>query len=462
MVTGTVFSGRVRAGDTLVLRPPGARVRVRGLHVQDRPATEGGRGQRCAVNIAGAGPGKLEPRRGDWLLDAFADAPTARLDAEIRVLASETRALAHWTPVHVHCGARDVTGRVAVLGQRAIAAGDRGFVQLVLDREIGALKGDRLILRDQSARRTIGGGPVIDPFAPKRGRAKPDRLAALRALTPNDPAAALAGLLATAPEGVDLRRFARACNLTDGAAAEIWAGAEMARLGPAARPIGLAEARRQSLREVILGGLADWHRDYPDIRGAAAEKLRRALPERISQPLFNAIVGDLTETGEISEIGGALRQPGFQPRMAAADAKLWNRIGPLLEAGGLRPPIVRELAAETGLDGKAAERFLVRCTGLGLVIRVTANRFYPPQSVIALATAAEAVAARAPGGLFSAAAYRDHTEIGRNLTIEVLEYFDRVGFTGREGDARLIRRPAGDVLRWSQKIGQQVKVYSTG
>ena len=446
VVTGTVFSGRVRVGDRLVLRPPGARVRVRGLHVQNAPAETGGAGDRCAVNIVGTGLRKLDAHRGDWLLDEAADAPTARLDARIRVLAGEARALKHWTPVHVHCGAGDVTGRVAVLEGRPLAPGASGLVQLVLDREIGALRGDRLILRDQSARRTVGGGRVLDPFPPKRGRARPERLAMLQALTANAPAAALAGLLAASPEGVDLGRLALAWNLTPEAADALWAEVPMARIGTADRPIGLTVARLASLREMTLRALADWHEARPDAPGAASEALRRGLPERLSRPVFDALVADLLAGGRIVESGGMLRQPEFRPQMAPADEKLWHRVAPLLEAGGLRPPIVRELAAEIGLDHTKVERLLVRSARLGLVVRVTDNRFYPPHAVLDLAAAAEAVAESAPGGQFSAAAFRDHTGIGRNLTIEVLEYFDRVGFTWRDGNARAIRRPAKEVL----------------
>ena len=39
----------------------------------------------------------------------------------------------------------------------------------------------------------------------------------------------------------------------------------------------------------------------------------------------------------------------------------------------------------------------------------------------------------------TAAAFRDRAGIGRNLSIEVLEYFDRIKFTRRVGDAHVIR-----------------------
>src|SRR5690606_12822001 len=112
---------------------------------------------------------KRDIRRGDWVVDPVLHLPTQRLDARLRVLPNAPRPLRHWTPVHVHLGAADITGRVAVLEGEAIAPGSEGFVQLVLDAPTVALHGDRFVLRDQSARQTLGGGQVLDNAPPTRG-----------------------------------------------------------------------------------------------------------------------------------------------------------------------------------------------------------------------------------------------------------------------------------------------------
>src|SRR5947209_5892428 len=100
-------------------------------------------------------------------------------------------------PVHFHLGAEDVVGRAAVLGARSIAPGERGFVQVDLEHPIGALGGDRVLLRDHGARHTLAGGRALDPFPPRRGRSRPERLAALAAAAESDAGEALEGLLAT-------------------------------------------------------------------------------------------------------------------------------------------------------------------------------------------------------------------------------------------------------------------------
>ena len=192
VVTGMVFAGEARVDDKLLLSSKARSLRVRGIRAQDRESDRARTGERCALHIGGRGISEDSVRRGDWLLHPALHAPTQRIDVELEVLVTESRPLKHWTPVHLHLGAEHVSARVAVLTGGVIGAGERALAQLVIERETFALHGDRFVLRDQSAQRTLAGGRVIDPFAPKRGRARPTRLAMLQAMKLSDPQLALA------------------------------------------------------------------------------------------------------------------------------------------------------------------------------------------------------------------------------------------------------------------------------
>ena len=175
VVTGTAHAGHATVGERLLVAPAMREVRLRGVHAQDRPSDKARAGWRCALNLAGVE--RSDVVRGDWIVAADAPAPSRRLDVRLHVLASEERPLKHWTPAHIHHGAAHLTGRIAVIGAGSLAPGTSGLAQLVLETPVVAAAGDRLVLRDQSAQRTIGGGQVIDPFGPSRGRAKPERIA---------------------------------------------------------------------------------------------------------------------------------------------------------------------------------------------------------------------------------------------------------------------------------------------
>jgi selenocysteine-specific elongation factor len=132
--------------------------------------------------------------------------------------------------------------------------------------------------------------------------------------------------------------------------------------------------------------------------------------------------------------------------MTAEEQRIWEKVRPLLEEGGLRPPRVLELAAAIDLEAGAMERFLNRAARLGMVMRVAKNRFYPPDALAGLARIAEELAGEAEDGSFYAKDYRDRSGIGRNVTIQVLEYFDKAGFTRRQGEAREIVAPAKEIF----------------
>ena len=213
VVTGTLVSGRICVEDRLMLSPPGIELRVRGLHAQNRPADAAVAGQRVALNVTGPRLSKDVVTRGDWVLHPEVHAPTARFDIRLTLLAEEARALRADAPVHLHLGAAHVTARVAALDAERIEPGSTVLARLTLDRPIGALARDRLVLRDAAATRTIGGGVVIDPFPPRRGRRTPERLQQLAALDRHDPADALRALLALPPGWTDRAAYLRARNL---------------------------------------------------------------------------------------------------------------------------------------------------------------------------------------------------------------------------------------------------------
>ena len=446
VVTGSVFSGRVEAGDQLRLSPKGRALRVRGLRAQNRESAEGLAGERVALNIAGPEVDREAVTRGEWVVAPGMDAPTRRLDARIRILPGERRPFRHWTPVHVHLAASDVTGRVALLEGRSLAPGECGLAQVVLDRSIGAVVGDRLVLRDQAAQRTLGGGPVIDPVSPQRGRARPERVALLGQIDPRDPAAALGAQLAAHPGGLHLGAFQRAWNLTEAEAGALYAAEDLRRIEVGGETTGFRSEDWETLGRDVVEALRRWHERKPESVGASELELRRTLSRGLSEPVLAVVLAELIEAGEVGRRGTYLRLASHRPQPTAREAELWKRIQPILEAGELRPPRVREIADELKLGLNGLENFLGRAQQLGLALRVTDNRSFLPETVLELAEIAENLAEKADEGLFEAKEFRDQTGIGRNLTIEVLEYFDRTGFTRRTQAGRRIQRPAAEVF----------------
>jgi selenocysteine-specific elongation factor len=443
VVTGTVFNGAVVVGDRLVVSPKGTPVRVRGVQMRGLPAERAQAGQRCALNLTGA---DLEAiARGDWLVHEAVHAPTQRMDVRITVLASEAEALKHWTPVHVHLATADVSARVSVPNEGRIAPGGSAIAQLALAKPVGALNGDRFILRDQSARRTLGGGVVLDPHVRSARRASDARRAELEALERGSPDAALAAMLQDGERGVDLARFEQTFNIRPERAAVLYVAANIAALGKEVRT-GVTGAYRNGLREKVLTSLRDFHRAQPQAVGMEAAALHAKLAPQLPPEAFQALVRELADERKLEIGSGGLRLPGHDATSNPEDQRMWELVLPALQKGGFAPPPVPELAATLKLKEATLKDFLHRKSRSGEVMRVPPDRFYPRATLATLAATAQAVARASPNGMFTAAQYRDATGIGRGLAIEILEFLDTLGITQRLGDARKLRKDFVPIL----------------
>ncbi len=434
VVTGTVFSGQINIADAVWHVPDGGELRVRGMHVHNREAASASAGQRCALNVSGAGLRDIEIHRGDWMVAAAAACATRRIDVEVRVLADEPRALANRTPVHVHVGAADVTGRLVTQDGLDIAPGARALAQLMLDRPLHALRGDRLVLRDQSARRTIGGGVVIDPLPDLRTRSREERRAYLAAMALPDAQQALPAALQALPGGLDLEVFTRSWNLDEQQCAALRNEPELRLCGSPA--LGISATRWQALQSALLAALADEHQTHPERLGIGERELEKILRARLLRGVFSAVLEDLVSAGQVVRDGAVLRLPQHSARRSAADDALWKRVQPLLERDTLKAPVVHDLATALNLNHTLLEAFLIRIAKQGVVVKVSAKRYFLP---LAMARFEQKVRDLTDAGKrFTAADFRDQAGVGRNAAIEILEYFDRIGLTHRSGDLRTL------------------------
>ncbi|MGE4046317.1 MAG: selenocysteine-specific translation elongation factor [Acetobacteraceae bacterium] len=428
VVTGTLVSGQISVEDRLVLSPPNLAVRVRGLHAQNRPAETAMAGQRVALNITGPDLSKERVRRGDWVLHPAIHAPTAALDARINLLASVAGGMRSGSRVHLHLGAEHVMARLTPLDP------DAGRLRLTLDRPVGALAQDRIVLRDSGAMRTLGGGIVIDPSPPRRRGRTPQRLGHLAALEQPRPADALRTLLAQSPGWTDQDTFFQARAVPEEERATCLQAAGAIGIGT----LAVAPQALQALRRTVTVVLAQQHRLAPDQPGVPEERLRLLLPMRLPPTAFRAVLSHLLRERAIARNGSWLCLPAHRVMLRPQDEQAWQAMQRLLAANRFRPPRAPDLAMGIGLPDKAARAVLKRMQALGAVVEVAPDHFFLRDAVADMAgVAAEVMEAQ---GVVTAAALRDRLGNGRKAAIEVLEYFDRAGLTQRRGDDRLVRR----------------------
>jgi selenocysteine-specific elongation factor len=440
VVTGTVASGVVTVGDRLLLSPSRLAARVRGIQVHNEVAASARAGDRCALAISGPRVERARLKRGDWLIDPSLHAPTQRIDA--LVCAVEDRGARHTARAHIHFGAASTTGRLLMQKASDLAPGETGFITVALDRPCACLYGDRLVLRDDSSGRVVAGGHVIDPFSPDRRTRRERRAASLAAHGITAPAASFRALLAA--EGwVDQRRFMLARNLPADFVPET--PGDAIRIGSDAAPVMVSATTIQSIGRDLTTFLAAWHAAHRDQMGPGKAELLRAAgaaPPNVAE----AVLELARARGQIVRDGLAWRMPDHHPVLAPLDEAAWPRIRAALSAADLRPPRIRELAIEMGTTPEEMEALLQRLERFGRLVGVAHNRFFLPETIAALGELAEELAEQSEEAGFTAAEFNKRSGIGRNLTIIVLEYLDRIGVTRRTGDLRHVVRSAHEAM----------------
>ena len=436
IVTGTVFNGQVAVGDSLVHSASGQVVRVRSIHAQNQAADQGVAGQRCALNLAGIGKDAIT--RGDWILDARLLQATQRIDVRLHLLA-DAPAMKQWAPVHLHVGTMRCTGHVALLQDGDLPPGTEALAQLVLDAPAVVQPGDRIILRNAQASRTIAGAMVLDPYAPARKRRSESRLAYLAALQHWVQRHDAAPLLAEAAHGLPRSQLIR---LTGQAAPLVPPGC-------VALPLADGDALLvdapiwQGLQTQVLQALQRFHDVAPDEPGINAARLRRmALPslqQGAHDALYTGVVQALVTNQHIRSSGAWLHLPGHSVQLSAAEQALAERLLPAIAAARFDPPWVRDLARDHAAGEEVVRQLLKKLARQGQVFQVVKDLFYSAAHMDALATLIAELAQHAARGEVEAHAFRDATGLGRKRAIQLWEFFDRVGYTRRVRDAHMLR-----------------------
>ncbi|WP_285131143.1 selenocysteine-specific translation elongation factor [Leclercia adecarboxylata] len=427
VVTGTALSGEVRVGDSLWLTGVNKPVRIRGLHAQNQPVEQAHAGQRIALNLVGDTE-KAELNRGDWLLAEAPPEPTTRV---IVTLQGDVP-LTQWQPLHIHHAASHVTGRVSLL--------EGALAELVFDAPLWLADNDRLVLRDISARVTLAGARVVTLNPPRRGKRKPEYLHWLATLAPaaDDRAALLAHLERGA---VNLDAFGWARQLSREGLRQLTQQPEFIQAGASLLNTAVAARWQRKILEV----LTTYHQQHQDEPGPGRERLRRMALPMEDEALVLLLIERMRESGELHSYHGWLHLPDHKAGFTPAQQAVWEKADALF---GDEPWWVRDLARETATDEQTMRQVLKHAAQQGLITAIVKDRYYRHHRIVTFANLIRALDHER--GSTCAADFRDRLNVGRKLAIQILEYFNRIGFTRRRGNDHLLR----DALLFADE-GQQ-------
>jgi selenocysteine-specific elongation factor len=453
VVTGTLSDGTLTTGQEVEILPSELSARIRGLQTHKEKIEQAVPGSRVAINLTGVS--KDQVLRGDVVTTPGWLRPTLLVDCQLRYLPDAPAPLKHNARVDFFSGAAEAYARVRLLGTRALAPGEEGWVQLRLEKPVALTKGDRFIIRQPSPSVTIGGGRVVNPFPGRRHRRfRADVIERLETLAHGTPEEILLQDLERW-QPCEVRELYRHSNLSLQQAKvslQELVGDEQvfvldtglaAASGKAAGslPSGFRDASFLitrsgwgALRERVEALLNGYHHQFPLRTGMPREEVKSRLASyvaRLTSRLFNEMVERAVGEGWLVETGGAIRlashQITFSPKQQqAVDYLLYTfRQEPYIT------PSVAQCEEQVGSEVLSAlieQGHLVKLNEDVIFLTETYDEMHD-----------RVVAHLREHGSITVAQMRDMFGTSRKYALAFLGHLDEKRITRRVGDERVLR-----------------------
>jgi selenocysteine-specific elongation factor len=429
VVTGTLWRGRVRPGETLELQPRGLPVRVRRVQVHGRTVEEARAGQRTAVALHGVEREQVE--RGDWLLAPGSLKSSSILDVRFELLPDVGKEWPANSRVRFHLGASEIIGRLVLLEGDRIRPGESALGQMRLERPTVAARGDRFVIRQYSPSHTIGGGGVIEPVAKKRRR----HGAELGSLALHESGSLEARIVERLASETKPTATAALAQVLGEPEAEVRSALE--RLGgehEIATPVPgrwLSLERWHAALEAIEREVRAFAEKHPARFGVMKGELKSGLKSAMEAALFDAAFQALAGDGRL-EVRGERVRPADSPWEPPAETlRALERVEAELEAAGMSVP---DAAAWQARLGAAASEVVALGLFLGRLVRVSQDLIYTAKQMDSLRAKLATHFETSPA--LGVPAFKDLAGVSRKHAVPLLEHCDRVGWTVRVGDER--------------------------
>jgi len=438
VVTGTGLSGAIKVGEQVRCLPGDHIFRVRSLQVHGQSVDNAGWGQRVAMNLTG--PERAEIARGHVICHEKISLVTDRFDAHLEVRPGARKGLKNHQRIRVHLGAAERLGKIVILGGgEKIEPKESAFCQVTIAEPLLVLRGDHFILRDETARRTLAGGIVINPWANRHKRSEVHLRDRLDALLKGDTSALTEAYVeSSAAFALPIEAIYQFLNVREEQIRDAIERMKNLRvLNAEGEKLYTTQEKWTRLKEQVLELLKAFHAGHPLVPGMDMEELRGKLSYALSPKIFRVVIDTLISEKLIARDENLLRLASHRVQLGGQEKTLMDKIRKLLGEQPLAPPDLKEIEKQAGVPRNRLNEVIRLLEREGAIVRITTDMYFLASSVEELRVTLRKYLTEK--GEMTAASFRDLIGSSRKYTIPLLEFFDRDGLTIRIGDIRRLK-----------------------
>ncbi|MEO1129895.1 MAG: selenocysteine-specific translation elongation factor [Planctomycetota bacterium] len=418
VVTGTVWQGTIRVGDTLECAPAGGCARIRGLQAHGEGVASAGPGQRAALNISIEGDG---PQRGHELVAPGRFRASRRLTVAFELLRSCERPIRSGVRVLTMLGTRAEPASVKLVDRRTLEPGERGLVQLIFSTPVVAMGGQPLLVRTGSPETTIGGGVVRSVFAPGLGFADTawhQRLWYLEDASPSEQLETAAWMLGE--------------RSWDEATVHQEAGVWNEPTPGVSFSSGRIEATRlESLSERVIARVTS----LSDGRAVERSRIVSATPSRDATDVLAAL-DSLVAHDRLVETPSGVALPEPEALISPEDRAAIQKIQRIYESYGPAPRPVDDIASTLRVRMTEARRLVKLATEQEALVHISGTFFVAKSVATDIHERVRALLREQDSVTVSDV--RALLGVTRKHAVPICEYLDRVHVTRRIGNERVL------------------------
>jgi len=439
VITGTLISGKVQVGDTVMIYPSQTTSKVRGVQFHNDSIQQAYAGMRTAINFQGLE--KSAVFRGQVVAGAGTLVPNFMLDVSLQYLASNKKPLKNRSRIRFHTGTSEVLGNLILLETDELMPGETAVVQIRLDTPLATIKDDRYVIRSYSPVRTIGGGRVLNPIPQKHKRFKADIVHRLEGIMEGDPENNIAYYAEEAGYGgVSFANLRIMTNLPEKqlqqALQNLMSKKTLLQIDKENK-IYIHNGTMEKLKQDSLAHLENYHQVHPLKEGMSKEELKSKFPPVLTPRFFNQVLNQMVKDNEIVQDENFVRLQTHTVSLGGDQADIKNKILESYRQSGLTPPYFRELSGKLPTDAPRAKDMLMLLINEGRIIKSKDDLYFHADAITELKD--RIIVFLRSNGEMTPTQFKDMTGLSRKFLIPLLEYFDSQNVTIRVGDVRRLR-----------------------